>query len=70
MDSKPNLLNGIGINRTLNRYSIVRLKNYYYFQHSCHICFCFLEDALVKKDMNIYILATSTVSLMDKYLLE
>lgn len=70
MDSRPKPLDGIGINEMLNRYSIVRLKNAYFFQHSCYICFCFLEDALGKKDTNIFILVASMVSLMHSNLLE
>lgn len=70
MDSRQKTLDGIGINETLNRYSIVRLKNAYYSPHLCYICCCFLEDALGKKDTNMLILAATTVSLMHNNLLE
>lgn len=70
IDSRPKLLDGIGIKEMLKRYSIVRLKNAYYFEHSCYICFCFLEDALGKKDTNIFILVHNVVSLMHNNFLE
>lgn len=70
MDGRPKPLDGIRINEMLNRNSILRLKNAYYFQHSCYICFCFLEDALGKKDTNIFILAANMVSLMHNNFLE
>lgn len=70
IESRPKLLDGTGINETLNRYSIVRMKKAYYFQHSRYICFCFLEDALGKKDTNIFILVPNVVSLMHNNFLE
>lgn len=64
--SRPKLLDGIGIKEMLKRYSIVRMKNAYYLQHSCYICFCFLENALGKNNTNIFIPVPNVVSIMHK----